>query len=95
MSEITTKKPSSGKGAEKLVSFEELLNLSTIKLNDAGYRDLIANELYRIMLESANVLHSNIAYSELIIPIEVKIKVLKSKFIKIIFLEFFEKIQES
>lgn len=76
MREITLKKPSSGKGVEKLVNFQELLRLSTIQLNDAGYRDLLANELHRIMLESANALRQNIAYAEFIIPVEIKIKVI-------------------
>uniref|UniRef100_A0A914EBE5 Nucleolar complex protein 2 homolog n=1 Tax=Acrobeloides nanus TaxID=290746 RepID=A0A914EBE5_9BILA len=57
--EIDLKKPSFGKGAVKVTDLKELLKLSKEMLADAGYRQLVAQEIYHLCQESANLMEKS------------------------------------
>lgn len=65
----------SGKGAMEVGALDEQLRLSKTQLGNAGYRDRLAEELFKLGVEAADLLKTNPAFPNLIVPIEISLKV--------------------
>ncbi|KAI1720017.1 noc2p family domain-containing protein [Ditylenchus destructor] len=72
--DIDTKKPQMGKGSTEVVGIEEMLRLSKIQLNDAGYRHRLAEELFKVCVEAADLLKGDPAFTVLVVPIDQDLK---------------------
>lgn len=54
---------------------KELLKLSKEMLDDAGYRQRLAEELFQLTLEAAYVIRGSIAFPQIVVPISEPLKV--------------------
>uniref|UniRef100_F1KTZ6 Nucleolar complex protein 2 n=1 Tax=Ascaris suum TaxID=6253 RepID=F1KTZ6_ASCSU len=68
------KKPSKGKGTMKNVHVNCLLKASSSQLEDAGFRQMLVEELFMVHLEAVYVLRSSCAFADIVRPFDGQIK---------------------
>uniref|UniRef100_A0A915AIX9 Nucleolar complex protein 2 homolog n=2 Tax=Parascaris univalens TaxID=6257 RepID=A0A915AIX9_PARUN len=68
------KKPSKGKGTMKNINVNCLLRASSSQLEDAGFRQVLVEELFMVHLEAVYVLRSSCAFADIVRPFDGQIK---------------------
>ncbi|VDK42340.1 unnamed protein product [Anisakis simplex] len=71
---VLKKKPSKGKGTIKCLDMNCILKASTSQLEDAGFREAMLEELFKVQLEAAYLLRSSCAFSDVIYPLDGQLK---------------------
>lgn len=74
--QVDKSKPTIGKGSQKLIEITETLRLSKLQLSDNGIRQALGEELFKLALECSIAIKTHPAFSEIIIPLERRIKVI-------------------
>ncbi|VDM45653.1 unnamed protein product [Toxocara canis] len=71
---ILKKRPLRGKGTTKGIRMNCVLKASGSQLEDAGFRQALVEELFRVQLEAAYLLRSSCAFPDIVHPLDGQIK---------------------
>jgi len=74
LTEIDKNKPQHGKGVTKAKELSELISLKNAQVDDAGYRHTLGVEVYEVVREAANLLKPHVAFPNVMVPIDERLK---------------------